>query len=632
MKLQAGLLYLDERTATAADSVALLGELAMRRVDLAGGILERQLFISYRGDRITPEDDFEVQPLRSDPYILTWDGRLDNRNELADRVGLRAIERMPDTVIVLSAYLALGDSVFDDLIGEFALVLWCRRTKSVRFVRSACGARTLYYVLTGNVLTWSSNFGHLVRASGVDLTVNDDYAVQYLVSQPSAKDSPLTNVHAVPPNHLLYFEDRRIKFTRELWDPTRISSLRYRTDDEYEEHCRVAIKDAVKVRLRSKAPVFSELSGGLDSSTIVMTADRILRERGEPRTDLQTVSCVYEQSHSCDEREFIRCIEEKREVETLLIHERDQRITLGLDDPAFSGVPNSLHCFPGRYETITRLMRERQGRVLLTGNGGDQLFWSEPDGAAVVADRLLGFDLRGVHRECREWSRIASIPYYEFMTTRAIPLLRRHGSGKSPELPPWIKAHHKKTILQHNPEFDRYAAWRSSPSRRAHVCLIEHMFRALGAGFFQEYDELYVSHPYSHRPLVEFCLSMPISQFLRNGNTRSLMRRSMKDVLPETNRKRTSKGLLDETIMRALRQEQPRVSDLPSWQVSTRGYVDSMLLAGAFRSALLGILRLSGPLFRLMSLERWLRSLTHIHFDRTGVHNTNSTSCLLSAL
>src|SRR5579859_52149 len=462
MKLQTGLLYLDERMATAADSVALLGELATRRVDLAGGILEKQLFMAFRGDRITPEENFESQPLRINQYVLTWDGRLDNRQEIATRLEMTAIDSIPDTVIVLKAYMALGESAFDDLIGEFALVLWCGRTRTLKFARSAYGARSLYYVLTGNILTWSSSFGHLVRASGVDLTVNDDYAVRYLVSQPSAKDSPLTNVHAVPPNNVVHFEDRRIKFMREMWDPTRVSPLKYRSDQEYEEHCRAAIKDAVKARLKAKRPIFCELSGGLDSSTIVMTADQILQERGESPSNLQTVSCVYEESCSCDEREFIRSIEESRGIETLLIHERDQRITLGLDDPVFSGLPNSLHCFPGRYETITRLMREREGRVLLTGGGGDHLFWSEPDGAAVVADRLFDLDLAGAHRQCLDWSRIASIPYYEFMAKRAVPLwMRSIHSRRSPsqqaELPPWINARHKETILQHNPDFENYS-------------------------------------------------------------------------------------------------------------------------------------------------------------------------------
>jgi asparagine synthase (glutamine-hydrolysing) len=635
MKLQTGLLYLDGRPATAADSAEILSEFASRHVDVSGAKIDGSSFIAYRGDRVAPEEDFERQPLTSGPCTLTWDGRLDNREEIADRAGLHHIEGVSDPDIVLAAYHLLGDSIFPDLIGEFALVLWSRIDRSLRFVRSTCGARTLYYVLSKNRLMWSSDFAHLVRVSGVDFTVNDGYVIQYLVSQPSAKESPLVNVHPVPPNRLVQFSAGRVKHTRELWDPTRISPLRHRSDFEYEEHCRSAIKNAVKVRLRAKTPIFAELSGGLDSSTIVLTADQILEDCGQSRTALQTVSCVYEESQSCDEREFIRSIEERRGVESFLIHERDQRITLGLDDPVFNGMPSSLHCFPGRYDKITEFMRGLGGRVLLTGGGGDHLFWSDPDGAPVVSDRLFELDFLGAHRECREWSRSSSVPYYEFMATRAVPLLFRNLCsqtflGRQPEVPGWISRRHRGRLFLHTPDFEHHATWRSSPSRRAQVFSLEHMFRASGSGFFQEYDELYVSHPYSHRPLVQFCLSVPVSQFLRNGQTRSLMRRSMESVLPRKNRNRTSKGLLDETIIRTLRKEWSKTSDLAAWQICERGYVDPARLADSLSKARLGILKLTGPVFRLVSLERWLRSLSHVQRNHQSAGHVEPENGLLS--
>src|SRR5205807_2291763 len=148
--------------------------------------------------------------------------------------------------------------------------------------------------------------------SGVDLTINDDYAIQYLVSQPSTKDSPLAHVHIIPPNRLVHFQDGSVKRTVELWNPMRVSAVQYRTDQEYEERCREELKQAVQTRLRAKGPIFSELSGGLDSSSIVLTADQVLRGRGESPHKLQTVSCVYEESRSCDEQPFIRAVEEKR--------------------------------------------------------------------------------------------------------------------------------------------------------------------------------------------------------------------------------------------------------------------------------------------------------------------------------
>jgi asparagine synthase (glutamine-hydrolysing) len=617
MKLQLGSLHLDGRPAAPDDWDRHLGERGRRTAEIAGEIADGSLLMVYRGDRITPEEESETQPLRLGQHILTWDGRLDNREELADRVGLKHLESAPDPLIVLKAYDAFGDRIFADLIGEFALVLWCGRTKSLKFARSACGARTLYYVLKRDTLTWSSDFAHLVRITGVDLAVNDNYVVEYLVSQPETKSTPLARVDVIPPNRLIHFEDGRVKRTRELWNPTSISALRYRTDREYEEHFREQLEEAVKVRLRAKHPIFAELSGGLDSSTIVLTADHILRSQNRSPDNLQTVSCVYEQSETCDEFPFVRAVAEKRRVDTLLVHEREQRITLGLGNPTFTGLPNALHCFPGRYETVARLMQPYNSRVLLTGRGGDHLFWSEANGTPIVADELREANVFAAHSQCRTWSRAASAPYYDLLVRRALPLafgslFPQRSLYQRPKVPVWLHPRHKAHVLSATSDFDGYANWRGAPSRRAQVFFLQHMYRYLGSGFLQEYDELYVSHPYSHRPLIDFCLAVPISQFLRDGQTRSLMRRAVQDLLPHKTIKRVSKGLLDEAVTKAVQREWASISDLLNWQVCERGYVTHAHLVDSLNQARLGIVDLTGPLVRLFSLERWLRSLRYV--------------------
>jgi asparagine synthase (glutamine-hydrolysing) len=623
MKLQLGLLHLDQRLATPRDAERLLGELGERLAETAGVVADGSLLMVYRGDRITREEDSEIQPLRLGPYVLTWDGRLDNREELAERIGLRELDSVSDSTIVLKAYDIAGDGIFADIIGEFALVLWCSRTKSLQFARSACGARTLYYVIGRDTLTWSSDFAHLVRITGVDLAVSDNYVVEYLVSQPDTKTTPLTKVEVIPPNHLVQFKDGRLTHTRELWNPTCVPALRYRTDAEYEEHFREIAKEAVQVRLRASHPVFAELSGGLDSSTIVLMADQILRNQNRSPDDLQTTSCVYEQSETCDERPFIRAVEEKRGADTLLVHERDQRITLGLDDLQFTGLPNALHCFPGRYQKVAALMQPYNARVLLTGRGGDHLFWSQADGTPIVADELRRANLFRAHSECRTWSRAANAPYYELLLSGALPLafeslFQGRSRYKQPKLPTWLRPRHQGPFLSTNLVFDAYTTWRAAPSRRAQVFFLEHMFRYLGSGFLQEYGDVYFSHPYSHRPLIEFCLATPVSQFLRDGQTRSLMRRSLREILPGKIAKRASKGLLDEGITRALNREWHSVLGLVHWQVCEREYVAHERLMAALNQARLGILDLTGPLFRLFSMERWLRCLSYVRSDKAS--------------
>ena len=614
MKLQCGLFHFDRRLVTEDDVTRLLGDEVHEPREISGTLSIGSLLMLFLGDRIAPEEEKEVQPLRLEPYALTWDGRLDNREELANRLGVHHCRELSDPALVLQAYIAFGDRVLESLVGEFALALWSSRTQSLRFARSTCGARPLYYAVDKNTLTWSSNLAHLVNVTDVDLTVNDSYAVNYLVSQPPACTSPLTNIGVIPPNHVVEFNKGQCVASRELWNPSRFVSVLHHSDKEYEEHFLEVFQEAVKVRLRSNRTVFAELSGGLDSSSVVLMADRVLRQRYRSPAELQTTSCVYEQSESCDERRFIQAVEERRGINTHLVHERDQRATLGLNDPEFTGLPNPLHCFPGRYQAVADQMRTYGAQILLTGRGGDHLLWSQADGTPLIADEISKGHLFRFHSECRTWSLAAGAPYYELLK-RSFSLARESRfpssySFMAPELPSWLHPRVHKQLSPITPSFDGFCTWRGDPSKRAQIVSLEHMFRYLGSAFLQEYGNLYVSHPYSHRPLIEFCLGTPVSQFLRHGQTRSLMRRALRDLLPEKIAKRVSKGLLDESINRTLEKEWADVSDTSKWKICERDYVSHDRLNDVLKRARLGNLDLVGSVIRIISFERWLRSLS----------------------
>ncbi len=119
MPLQLGLLHRDGRPATPEDLTVLLGPWGARATEIAGERLDGPLALAYRGDRLTPEDECDVQPLCRNGYVLTWDGRLDNREDLARRLGLAGTYEIPDAALVLDAYVRLGDALVAELVGEF---------------------------------------------------------------------------------------------------------------------------------------------------------------------------------------------------------------------------------------------------------------------------------------------------------------------------------------------------------------------------------------------------------------------------------------------------------------------------------------------------------------------------------
>src|SRR5260370_38348190 len=298
MKLQTGLFYRDGRVVSPIDLANLLAEFADLKCETSGESADGPVAMAYRGDRITWEEETETQPLNCGRHVLTFDGRLDNREHLASRLDLPHFRGMPDPILVAKTLEAFGDRTFGQLIGEFALALWCKETRSLLFARSVCGARSLYYVIENDSVKWSSDFAHLVRNSRVDLAINDRYVLEYLISQPSSHHTPLQYLSVLPPATVVRFSRDRFQETTRFWDPANVQEITYNSNTEYEEHCRELMRDAVQVRLRAKHPVFAELSRGLDSSSVIMIAHAILVSRKANKGALKTISCVNVRYHT----------------------------------------------------------------------------------------------------------------------------------------------------------------------------------------------------------------------------------------------------------------------------------------------------------------------------------------------
>ena len=107
--------------------------------------------------------------------------------------------------------------------------------------------------------------------------------------QPDIDESPFGNVLVVPPGSYVQMKcEGTILPPLRTWTPESLPMLELSSDTSYEEACLQEIESAVSDRLRVKGPVFCELSGGLDSSTIAVTADQILKKTGRDPASLTT--------------------------------------------------------------------------------------------------------------------------------------------------------------------------------------------------------------------------------------------------------------------------------------------------------------------------------------------------------
>jgi asparagine synthase (glutamine-hydrolysing) len=150
----------------------------------------------------------------------------------------------------------------------------------------------------------------------------------------------------------------------------------------------------------------------------------------------------------------------------------------------------------------------------------------------------------------------------------------------------------------------------NSPSDRDQALGFWTAIRSVATGMRRETSGVDISYPFLDHSFVEFMQAIPHTQRVRPGETRSLMRRSLKGLLPEKIAKRKGKGNPQEVITRAICREWPRLEPLfDDARVFARGYIDQVALQSMMERFRFGCGTHSPALLKTLVLEVWLRGL-----------------------
>jgi len=373
--------------------------------------------------------------------MLCWDGRLDNRDELAPLLRRDVFEDLTDAALVLAAYDKWGADFLPRLIGDFALSLWDPLRRTLILARDPFGVRPLYYFRSKEELIWSSTLTSILALPGIDAEVNDEYVAGCLALYPDLATTPYRNITAVEPGQAVIVHNRRLQ-TRRFWRPAENDEIRYPKDSEYEEHFRQLFREAVSCRLRSDRPIWSELSGGLDSSSIVFMADRIHSERQNSAAPVTTLSFVDHPSATFFDHRFIDVVETERGKRGVHLDGAGQWIRLASPDDASVVTPLTSLCVADLHERVWQEMKVAGARVLLSGLGGDQVTWSNLEPGPELCDLLVARKPVLLHRRLQVWSAATRMPYAQLLWQEVLlpflPLSLRARWQKQIELSSWL--------------------------------------------------------------------------------------------------------------------------------------------------------------------------------------------------
>lgn len=565
--------------------------------------------MSFRAFHTTAGARAERQPLATaSGLLMAFDGRLDNREELLRTLRPPEGSAATDAELVLAAYGQWQHRCPDFLIGDYAFAVWDAGRRELLLARDPMGARPLFYHAAGGLLAWSSTLEGLLAAASLPRDLDEEWIAGFLTDCYPQGHTPYRAIRCVPPGHILVAQEGDFRLV-ELWRPDMAATgdLARETDAELEERFAFLFREAVRCRLRADGPIGAELSGGLDSSSIVCLAADLLAKRQADAPALHTVSYVFNESPTADERRYIRAVEARIGRTGHHIPQERHRMFASLNKPP-AEFPSVHQCTWDRDLEAIRFIRSAGGRVLLSGLGGDELSWSEIDVPLELSDHLRAGRWRELSRGMQQWSVIQRRPIALLLARTVRALL---GPSAPRPVPTWIApsfARRLRLPWHERPRASRPAA-ALPPSRREHCAAVSSAIAVVEWMYDSGPEPIERRFPFLDRRLVEFCLSLPISQFAHGQETRSLHRRALRGLLPPEIVNRRTKVSPAEGLLRDFAAHWPELSAIfPRPLCCELGFVDEKALQATMTEVRSGLGQKAAHLLRVISLEFWLRS------------------------
>jgi asparagine synthase (glutamine-hydrolysing) len=533
-----------------------------------------------------------AQPLTNEDgrIVIVYNGEVYNYIELRrelEPLGHR-FRTQSDTEVLVHAYEQWGERMLERLNGQFALAIYDRRDESLFLARDRFGVRPLFYALHGGDLLFGSEVKAILAAGEIaaapDPAGLDEVFTFWAARAPR---TPFRGVHQLEPGACARWRDGRLTTAR--WYALHYESVAAEPADALAT-LDTLMRDSVRLRMRADVPVGGYLSGGLDSSITCALA-----AAASPH-DLRTFSVSFDDP-ALDESDFQREVAAGVKSRHAVQQIGRREIAAVFPDVVRHAETPLVRTAPAPMFLLSRLTRDQGVKVVLTGEGSDELF--------------LGYDIfkeTAVRLFCLRQPASTARPK---LLDRLYPYLAQGTGGAARGGEFWRKfflaaAAPGDPLFSHLPRFALTARIREFYSddvkrEAGRRDVVDELRQSVPSGFmgwrpehraaWLEMDTLLASYllssqgdrmglahgiegrfPFLDHRLYEFTSRLPVGSKLRGMHEKVILRRWARGIVPP----------------RVLaRHKQPyRAPDIPAFMDAGRpGYVDEMLGEPALRAS-----------------------------------------------
>jgi asparagine synthase (glutamine-hydrolysing) len=335
--------------------------------------------------------------------IASW-ARIDNRVELAGKLDIARpdLEQICDSELILKSYLKWKENCVDHLIGDFVFVLFDEKKQKIFCGRDHMGVRPFYYFISDNLFVCATGLSALMQIQGLPVKVRTQWMVEYLSLLSMSFDrTPYEGIYKLPPAHTLSVT-RNNHSLRRYFKLSATPELKLKDSREYVEAYKEQLETAIKCRLNTTYPLGTELSGGLDSSTITAFGAKFF---DQPITNFHTFAFA----NLALEPQYIMTVSQKYGLPYNHIFAGRQHVKESIVDRSLKilGYPVEHNCATF-HESFYEMAEKFDTRTLLSGFGGDE-FSTTNHGYMVPLELIMKHQYKALYQ------RLAGNPFFRFL-------------------------------------------------------------------------------------------------------------------------------------------------------------------------------------------------------------------------
>ncbi len=494
------------------------------------------------------EGERERQPVSADGRVwIAADARVDERGELIEKLrsrGCPATSTATEAELILQAYRVWGVECVEQLLGDYAFVLWDGGERRLMCARDRFGVKPFYYAQVGATLIVSNTLDCVRAHPQVSGRLNDLAIADFLLFgfNQEPETTSFADIRRLPPAQTLVCSAGTLRMSR-YWALPAEGPIRYQRARDYVEQFRALLRVAVSDRLRTDR-VGVLMSGGLDSTSVAATAKELLAGHSSP-FDLRAYTAISKRSLPDDEGRHAGLVAEALDIPIDYLETADYRLYERWDQPGLrTPEPYDWPLSAINADQYPRVVNH--SRVLLCGEGGDVVFY--PESGPYVASLLKGLHL----------ARFIADAGRTLLWRRRLPPLGIRSALRSwrgtqpglPAFPNWLEP----ALVD---RFNLRARWQEIQKPP----VANHPLRPTAAGMlsapfwpylFGTYDPemtsvaLDVRFPFFDLRLVKYLLSIPPLPWCVD---KELLRQAMRGILPQPVLRRPKTALAGDPLL-----------------------------------------------------------------------------------